>query len=224
MLVTLFINLLKQELKKRDDRRLWEQGAQTGGLFDAVRDARNDVVHTFFDCDPVSGAEGHFRRAPRKGRSGQAEIRTVAMGKSDIDELCSAISQCFESIDDLILKLWFRHRFLSRNPSAPADAYERAVHGWQDPPCDVARLTLYPKKRAIRAEALRGGRPNSAGPKVGHRREIPGRFPSPQKAPRPSARGPAARAARPSLPEKKDWTSNGARSFAPERAFGGGRN
>ncbi|MBV9288788.1 MAG: hypothetical protein JO288_13370, partial [Hyphomicrobiales bacterium] len=35
-LVALFINLLKQELKERDDRRLWEQGAQTGALFDEI--------------------------------------------------------------------------------------------------------------------------------------------------------------------------------------------
>ncbi len=95
-LVALFINLLKQELNAREDRRLWEQGARTGALFDAIRDARNDVVHTFFDCDPTSGVEGHFKKMPRKSRSGQAEIRTVAMGKNDIDELCSAISDCFE--------------------------------------------------------------------------------------------------------------------------------
>src|SRR5208282_2026446 len=126
-LVTLFFNLLKQELKKRDDRRLWEQGAQTGILFDAIRDARNDVVHTFFHCDPTTGAEGYFKGSPRKSTTGKAEVRTVAMEKSDIDELCFAISDCLESIDDLILKLWFRRRFL-RNRRAPALSYERAVH------------------------------------------------------------------------------------------------
>ena len=174
-LVTLFVNLLKQELSARDDRRLREQGAKTGALFDAVRDARNDVVHTFFDCDPASGAEGHFKGAPRKGRGGRAEIRTVAMGKSDIDALCSAISDCFESIDDLVLKLWFRRRFLSANPSASDDAYDRAVHGWQDKPFDVARLAVYPKKRARRAKALRDPRPIQR--TNGRRRE--GRLPDP---------------------------------------------
>jgi hypothetical protein len=122
------------------------------------------VVHTFFDCDPTSGAEGHFKGTPRKGRSELAQIRTVAMGKSDIDELCSAISDCFESIDDLILKLWFRRRFLSGNPSAPDHAYLQAVHGWQDLPFDLARLTIYPMKRARRAKALRAGRPNGRRP------------------------------------------------------------
>jgi len=157
-LVTLFFNLLKQELKKRDDRRLWEQGAQTGILFDAIRDARNDVVHTFFHCDPTTGAEGYFKGSPRKSTTGKVEVRTVAMERSDIDELCRAISDCLESIDDLILKLWFRRRFL-RNRRAPAHSYERAVHGWQDPPFDIGRLRFYPKKRSRRVGGAHGGGP-----------------------------------------------------------------
>ena len=95
-LVTLFINLLKQELSEKDDRRIWEQGALTGVLFDAIRDARNDMIHTFFFCDPTTGMEGHFKASARKSRSGRAELRTVAMAKSDIDDLCCAISDCFE--------------------------------------------------------------------------------------------------------------------------------
>lgn len=155
-LVRLFVNLLKQELKEREDRRLWEQGVRTGALFDAVRDARNDVVHTFFDWDPISGEEGHFKGAARKGRGGQAQMRTVAMDKTEIDELCHAVSDCFESIDDLTLKLWFRRRFLSGKRSASDRAYEQAVHGWRTPPLDLARLTIYPRKRARRAKALLG--------------------------------------------------------------------
>ena len=103
-LVLLFTNLLKHELKTRDDRRLWEQGFETGVLFDAICDARNDVVHAFFDCDPTTGEEGYFKGSPRKCTSGQAELKMVAMAASDIDELCCAVSDCFESIDDLILK------------------------------------------------------------------------------------------------------------------------
>ena len=110
-LVSLFLNLLKQELNERDDRRLWEHGERTGVLFNTIRDARNDLVHTFFHWDPTSGAEGHFKGSPRKSRTGQAEIRAVAMAKSDIDELCCAVSDCFESIDDLILKIWFGAAF-----------------------------------------------------------------------------------------------------------------
>jgi hypothetical protein len=167
-LVVLFVNLLKQELRERDDRRLREQGGKTGALFDAVRDARNDVVHTFFDRDPISGAEGYFKGTPRKGRGGgQAQIRTVAMTMSDIDELCSAISDCFESIDDLTLKLWFRRRFLAGNPSAPDHAYEQAVHGWRDPPFDVTRLTVYPRKRSRRVGARRSARPDGRPSEVG---------------------------------------------------------
>ncbi len=157
-LVALFINLLKQELKRGDDRRLWEQAARTGLLFDAIRDARNDVVHTFFHCDPMTGTEGHFKGSPRKSTTGRAEIRTVAMAKTDIDELCSAISDCFESIDDLNLKIWFRRRFLSGNRLATADSYEQAVHGWQEPPFDLERLRAYPKKRSRRAGTRHGGR------------------------------------------------------------------
>ena len=155
-LVALFINLLKQELKARDDHRLWEQGAQTGVLFDEIREARNDVVHSFFFLDPARGVEGHFKGSARKSRSGQAELRTVAMAKSDIDDLCFAISDCFESIDDLALKIWFRRRFLAGAGSRSEAAYERAVHGWQDPPFDVGRLRVYPKKRARRTKPAHG--------------------------------------------------------------------
>ncbi len=147
-LVTLFINLLKQELSEKDDRRIWEQGALTGVLFDAIRDARNDMIHTFFFCDPTRGMEGHFKASARKNRSGQAELRTVAMAKSDIDDLCCAISDCFESIDDLILKIWFRRRFLGGEHGASAPSYEQAVHRWQDPSFDVKRLRIYPTKRS----------------------------------------------------------------------------
>ena len=147
-LVTLFVNLLKQELKEKDDRRIWDQGVLTGVLFDAIRDARNDMVHTFFFSDPTTGTEGHFKASARKNRSGQAELRTVAMAKSDIDDLCLAISDCFESIDDLILKIWFRRRFLGGGPKASAHSYEQAVHGWQEPPFDVKGLRIYPKKRS----------------------------------------------------------------------------
>ena len=81
------------------------------------------------------------------------------MARGDIDELCCAISDCFESIDDLILKIWFRRRFLRGNRRAPAHAYDQAVHGWQDPPFDVGRLRAYPKKRSRRARPLQDGRP-----------------------------------------------------------------
>jgi hypothetical protein len=157
-LVVLFTNLLKQELKKRDDRLLWEQGIATGLLFDAVRDARNDVVHAFFDCDPTTGAEGYFKGSPRRCTNGQAELRVVAMAISDIDELCCAISDCLESIDDLILKIWFRRRVLRTSRRATARSYEQAVHGWQDPPFDVRRLKDYPKKHSRRAGPRQTGR------------------------------------------------------------------
>jgi len=146
-LVTLFINLLKQELKRRDDRRMWRQGSQTGLLFDDIRAARNDVIHCFFLCDPTSGVEGYFKPSARKSTSGEAELRTVAMAKNDLDELCFAISDCYESIDDLILKIWFRRRLLESAPHASAEAYEKAVYGWQDPPFDIRRLKTYREKR-----------------------------------------------------------------------------
>jgi hypothetical protein len=152
-LVSLFLNLLKHELSEMGDRPLWEQGLKTSVLFDAIRDARNDVVHTFFDCDPMSGAEGHFKGAPRKNRNNGADIRMVAMSKSDIDDLCRATSDCFESIDDLILKLWLRRRFLSGRPQIPTDGYDEAVHSWQRPPFDLGRLKAFPEKRARNGKA-----------------------------------------------------------------------
>jgi hypothetical protein len=155
-LVTLYLNLLKQELRERDDRRLWEQGSQTGALFDEIREARNDVVHSFFFWDPSQSLEGHFKSSARKSRSGRAELRTVAMAKNDIDDLCFAISDCLESMDDLVLKMWFRGRFLGGSPAQSEEAYDRAVHGWQDPPFDTRRLRAYPKKRARRRNPAHG--------------------------------------------------------------------
>ena len=165
-LVSLFLNLLKQELSDNDDPLLSEQGAKIGALFDAVRDARNDVVHTFFDCDPTSGAAGHFKGSPRKSRSGRAEVRTIAMARSDIDELCCAISDCFESIDDLILKIWFRRRFFGRKPEAPSRAYEQAVHGWR------TSLSISAGSRPIRKNGRSRPRRGRGGRRPGSQRTV----------------------------------------------------
>lgn len=158
-LVTLFINLLKQELRRREDRRVWNQGAQTGLLFDEIRAARNDLIHSFFSYDPTTGLEGHFKSTSRKTTSGKAELRTVAMAKSDIDQLCFAISDCFESIDDLILKIWFRRRLLGGKRPPSAETYHKAVHGWQDPPFDLRRLRIYPEQRSQSQGASQDRRP-----------------------------------------------------------------
>ncbi len=149
-LVKLFANLLKQELSDRPDRRLSNQATQTGALFDEIREARNDVVHCFFLCDPTKGVEGHFKTSMRKTTSGAAELRTVAMRKGDIDDLCVAISDCLELIDELVMKIWFRRRLLAADGAPDDRAYDEAVHGWSAPGFDVRRLRNYPKKRALR--------------------------------------------------------------------------
>jgi hypothetical protein len=150
-LVKLFTNLLKQELGNRPDRQLWAQGAATGALFDEIREARNDVVHCFFQCDPTKGVEGHYKTSMRKTASGTAELRTVAMAKGDIDDLCLAISDCLESVDDLAMKIWLRRRDLISNPAkAGVAGDEEDVNGWSGAPFDLRRLRAYPKKRAKR--------------------------------------------------------------------------
>jgi len=145
--VILFTNLLRQELKQKDDRLIWEQGSQTAHLYDEIRSARNDMIHSFFHCDPTGRIEGHFKRSARKNTSGQVELRTVAISKDDLDDICCAISDCFESVDDLILKIWFRRRYLDGAPKTASKSYQQAVHGWQDPPFDVKRLRIYPARR-----------------------------------------------------------------------------
>ena len=153
-LVKLFMNLMRQELRAFPDRRLGAQAAETGALFDEIREARNDVVHCFFLVDPTRGIEGHYKTATRKTATGTAELKTVAMGRADIDDLCVAISDCLESIDDLVMKIWFRRRFLASEPAgAPSreGAYEDAVHRWSPTPFETRRLKTYPKKRARRA-------------------------------------------------------------------------
>ena len=101
-------------------------------------------------------------------------MRTVAMGRSDIDELCFAISDCYESIDDLVLKIWFRRRLLEGSPGAPEDAYDKAVHGWQDPPFDVGRLRTYREKRmkASRRSDRRSGHRRPSGMRPPERQPI----------------------------------------------------
>ncbi len=148
-LVKLFHNLLKLELKRRPDRLLLVQATQTGVLFDEIREARNDVVHCFFHCDPATWVEGHYKAWTRRTTSGAPELRTVAMGKEDIDDLCLAITDCLESIDDLVLKIWFRRRYLAAASGVAAErGYEDVVHGWSAAPFDLKRLRVYPKKRA----------------------------------------------------------------------------
>jgi hypothetical protein len=163
-LVKLFANLMKQELKSRPDRELWAQAKETGALFDEIREARNDIVHCFFHCDPTKGLEGHFKATPRRGASGAAELRTVAMRKEDIDDLCVAISDCLESIDDLVMKIWFRRRLLAAEQAPAERAYDEAVHGWRTAPFDARRLRVYPKKRARRLEP----RDAEASPRTAH--------------------------------------------------------
>ena len=91
------------------------------------------------------------------------------MAQGDIDDMCFAISDCFESIDDLILKFWFRRRFLE----APAQAYEQAVRGWQDPPFDLGRLQIYPAKRS-QGLRPRQGHQHPPGSTPGERRRVAG--------------------------------------------------
>ncbi len=152
-LVKLFDNLLKQELANWPDRRLWSQGTQTGALFDEIRDARNEVVHCFFLCDPTKGTEGYYKMSPRRTASGAAELKTVAMGRDDIDDLCVAISDCLELIDDLVMKLWFRRRLLGADAPPNPQVYDETVHGWSAPAFDPRRLRTYPKKRARRSRS-----------------------------------------------------------------------
>ncbi len=122
-------------------------------MFDEIREARNDVVHCFFHCDPTKGVEGHYKATTRRGASGAPELRTVAMGKDDIDDLCVAISDCLESIDDLVMKIWFRRRLLAADETHAERAYDEAVQGLRSVPFDVRRLRIYAKKRARRARS-----------------------------------------------------------------------
>jgi len=154
-LVKLFMNLMRQELQRRPDKALSVQAAQTGVLYDAIREARNDVVHCFFHFDPTHDLEGHYKTSARKTAAGTAELRTVAMGKADIDDLCVAISDCIESVDDLVLKMWFRRRFQAAGDAT--GAWEDVRLGWDAAPFDIRRLRAYPKKRERRHAAERAG-------------------------------------------------------------------
>lgn len=150
-LAKLFLNLLKHELRGRPDKALAAQAAQTGVLFDTIREARNDVVHCFFHFDPAKDLEGYYKTLTRKSAGGTPELRTVAMGKADIDDLCVAISDCVESVDDLIMKIWFRRRLLAAAPTGQQFAEgDQTFHGWSVYPFDTRRLKTYPKKRARR--------------------------------------------------------------------------
>jgi hypothetical protein len=107
-MITLFINLIKQTV---DDQRIKDQATITVAVLDGLRTDRNDLIHSFFYRDPTKVIGGHIK-VTAKSRSGSAEIKMVAMSKTDINQMCKDISECFESVDDLIHKLHFR-RFLA---------------------------------------------------------------------------------------------------------------
>jgi hypothetical protein len=153
--ITLFMNLLILNLKEHSDESLFEQGSLTASVLNDVRADRNDIIHSFFFNDPTKGI-GQNIKINAKSRKGQPEIQTIAISKNDIDILCKAMSDCYDSIEDLIHKLYFRRKFLSGERGALARSYEQAVHGWQAPSFDIGRVRSHVGKRSQRSNPPQG--------------------------------------------------------------------
>ncbi len=158
-LVKLFANLLKQELNDWPDRRLWSQAAQTGALFDEIREARNDVVHCFFLCDPTKGVEGHYKTSTRKTASGDRRTQDCRDGeRRHRRSVRRHLGLSRIRSTTWSLKLWFRRRLLGADDRPTERVYDEAVHGWDAPGFDARRLRIYPKKRARRLRSRGTGR------------------------------------------------------------------
>ncbi len=151
----LFVNLLKRELSQEADDSLLDQGTKTVAVFDAIRCGRNDMIHSFYYRDASGGIDGYFK-ITSKNKTGQAEIKTVAMSKPDLDTLCEGISVCFESMNDLVHKLHFRRRFLAGERGAFSQNYAQAVHGWQEPSFDIERLRTFLREHSQRLNPPQG--------------------------------------------------------------------
>jgi hypothetical protein len=153
----LLVNLLILNLKEYEDDRLLDQGQLTVSVFDGIRADRNDIVHSFFFHDPTKEISHNIKISAKK-RRGTAEIKSIAMSNNDIDTLCAAISDCYDSIDDLVHKLWFRRKFLSGERGPFAQTYEYAVHGWRAPSFDIERLRNQVRIRSQRLNPPQGQR------------------------------------------------------------------
>jgi hypothetical protein len=146
-MATLFINIIKQSVT--DDDRILCQATRTVAVLDGIRSDRNNLIHSFFHRDPTKTI-GKYIKVSAKSRSGGTEIKTIAMSKTDIDQLCADISTCFDSVDDLVHKLHFRRKFLAGERGALAQNYDDAVHGWRAPSFDTSLLREYLKRRSQR--------------------------------------------------------------------------
>jgi hypothetical protein len=140
-----------------NDPILLEQGIKTAALFDNIRDERSDIVHSLFSRDPTIGLDRHIKMSAKQ-RGGQSEIKTIALPKDDINELCIEISDCYESIDDLIYKIWLRRKFFDEESGKPSHIYEQSVHDRQKPSFDIERLLRHLRGRSQRLNPPQGAR------------------------------------------------------------------
>ena len=154
---SLFIYQLKLNLGRYNDRLLLEQGTKTAALFDNICADRNDILHSFFIIDPNRDLDRRINRST-KHRNGEPEIKTIAWSKHDINELCIEISDCYESIDDLIGKIWFRRKFIDEEFGKNSQNYEQRFHDGQEPSFDIKRLLRHLKGRSQRLNPPQGPR------------------------------------------------------------------
>jgi hypothetical protein len=146
---SLLIDQLKLNLDRHNDQLLLEQGIKTAALFDNIFADRNDIVRSFFIIDPTRDLDRRINRSAKQ-RHGEPEIKTIAWSKQDINELCIEISDCYESIDDLICKIWLRRKFVDEEFGKNSRSYQQRVHDGQEPSFDMERLLRHLKGRSQR--------------------------------------------------------------------------
>ena len=152
---TFFIDQLKLQLE--NDQILLEQGVDTATLFDKICTDRKDIIHSFFFRDPTRDLDRRINLSAKQ-RHEQPEIKTITWSKDDINELCIEISDCYDSIDDLIYKICLRRKFFDEEFGHNSQTYEQRVHDWQKPSFDIKRLLRHLKGRSQRLNPPQGPR------------------------------------------------------------------
>ena len=79
-------NLLRQELRDRPNRIISTQAAQTGALFEEIRERETTSSIAFSTATRPWASRAIQGLDPQDRGAGHPELRTVAIGKADIDD------------------------------------------------------------------------------------------------------------------------------------------
>ncbi|WP_238310718.1 hypothetical protein [Methylobacterium organophilum] len=156
----LLLNLMNKNIV--DDAKLMEIANVTVALYNLLRGARNDLMHGFhFNKFYQSVNPPSLMKISAKRRTGAAEIKSIAVDLSVLEELATDLSLCEESFNDLYHRLFFRNLWNAGERGVFAQNYEDAVHGWRAPSFEISYVQ---ESLRIRSQRLNPPQPNPPRP------------------------------------------------------------